>query len=63
MITLFVIAGAILVVAGAVMAFCVITAPEGHEDADGFHADAPNASLWEHAKLGDAPRESHGLNR
>ena len=63
MITLRVIAGAILLVAAIVFVFCALSAPEGREDASGFHAEARDDSFWDHAELGDAPRESHGVHR
>lgn len=63
MITFLVIAGAILLLAAIVLAFCVLSAPEGHEDAAGFHAEVRSGSFWDHAKLGDTPRESPGVHR
>ena len=36
--TLLIVAGVILVTAASVLIFCVLSAPEGHEDSSGFPA-------------------------
>ncbi len=63
MITFLIIVGAVLLLAGIVLAFSVMFAPEGHEDERGFHATASETPFWETAKLGNAPRGSSGVPR
>lgn len=56
------IAGATLLVAVIVLLFCVANAPDGHEDASGFHSKL-GERRWDHAKLEDASREFPGIHR
>ena len=56
--TLLIVAGVILVTAASVLIFCVLSAPEGHEDSSGFH-DHSKRSLLDQARRSTRTRRRH----
>lgn len=62
MTTILLIAGAFILTAAVVLLYCVLSAPDGHEDAEGFHVDVQDDSFWDQREMVEPGRESHSLN-
>ncbi len=62
MTTILIIAGVFILTAAVVLLCCVLSAPDGHEDAEGFHASDRKDSFWEQREMVEPRRESHSLN-
>ena len=63
MLTLMLIGGIILCIAMLVLVSCALVAPDGRQDAAGFHAEGRATSSWVHPKLGDVETGSNSLHR
>ena len=55
------IAGAVLLAAAIVLLVCVLVAPVGYEDADGFHADVRDDFYNDRRGMVDSRRYPHPL--
>jgi len=62
MITILIIAGGFLLIAIGTLLYHILTAPDGHEDAGGFHHDERKDTIWVQREMTAPSRNSHSLN-